>query len=76
MTFVFIYDNMVSERQVNKKKKMNKAYKIDFMNFKYKNMDIMYNFYGEGEYSVQYCGDDYIFKTEKEAEIFIDSLDK
>ena len=55
---------------------MNKAYKIDFMNFKYKNVDIMYNFYGEGEYSVQYCGDDYIFKTEKEAEKFIDSLDK
>ena len=51
---------------------MNKAYKIDFMNFKYRNVDIMYNFYGEGEYSVQYCGDDYVFKTEKEAEKFID----
>lgn len=38
--------------------------------------DITYNFYGHGEYSVQYMGDDYIFTTEEEAQKFIGSLDK
>ena len=54
---------------------MNKAYKIDFMNFKYKDFDIIYNLYNMNEYTVQYCGDDFCFETEKEAEMFIDSLD-
>ena len=55
---------------------MNKVYKINFMNFKYKDYDITFNLYGQNEYTVQYCGDDFFFKTEKEAEKFIDSLDK
>lgn len=54
---------------------MNKAYKINFMNFKYKDYDITFNLYGMNEYTVQYCGDEYCFETEKEAEMFIDSLD-
>lgn len=41
---------------------------------KYKDYYIEYDFYGENEYSVQYCGDDVIFTTEKEAKEFIDSL--
>lgn len=44
---------------------MNKTYKIDFMSFKYKDYDITFNLYGQNEYTVQYCGDDFFFKTEK-----------
>lgn len=55
---------------------MNKTYPIEFMNFKYRNFDITFNLYGINEYTVQYCGDEYCFETEKDAEIFIDSLDK
>ena len=39
----------------------------------YKNSFIEYNFYGQGEYSVQYCGDDFIFNTLEEAKVFIDT---
>ena len=39
-------------------------------------LDITYDFYGRGEYSVQHMGDDYIFTTEEEAQKFIDNLDK
>lgn len=35
---------------------------------------IEYNFYGHGEYTVQYCGDDIEFQTEEEAKAFIDTL--
>lgn len=42
----------------------------------YKDYSIEYNFYGEGEYSVQYCGDDVIFRTEDEAKAFIDEITK
>lgn len=41
--------------------------------FTYKNMDIEYNFYGQGEYSIHYCGDDILFKTLEEAKNFIDT---
>lgn len=40
----------------------------------YKGYYIEYNFYGENEYSVQYCGDDVLFKTEEEAKRFIDEV--
>lgn len=40
----------------------------------YKGMDIEWNLYGNHEYSVQYCGDDYFFETERDAEEFIDEL--
>ena len=40
----------------------------------YKGYYIEYNFYGLNEYSVQYCGDDLMFKTKKEAKEFIDSI--
>ena len=36
---------------------------------------IEYDFYGEGEYSVQVDGDDVIFKTLEEAREFIDGLE-
>lgn len=39
-------------------------------------LDITHNFYGHGEYSVQYMGDDYIFATEEQAQKFVDGLDK
>ena len=48
--------------------------KIDFMSIKYKNYEIEYNLYKMNEYSVQYCGDDFLFESEKEAEMFIDSI--
>lgn len=40
----------------------------------YKGYYIEYNFYGEGEYTVQVCGDDVWFKTIEEAKSFIDTL--
>jgi len=40
----------------------------------YKGFYIEFNFYGENEYSVQYCGDDVIFNTEEEAKAFIDEI--
>ena len=41
-----------------------------------KNLDlkIEFNLYGMDEYTVQYCGDDVIFFTEKEAKDFIDEI--
>jgi len=38
----------------------------------YKGYYIEYNFYGKGEYTVQYEGDDVWFNTIKEAKEFID----
>lgn len=55
---------------------MNKYKELDFVGFDYKGYNIVYNMYGINEYTVQYCGDEYCFETEKDAEIFIDSLDK
>lgn len=40
----------------------------------YKGYFISYNFYGRKEYTVQYCGDDIFFRSEKEAREFIDSI--
>ena len=40
----------------------------------YKGYGIDHNIYGLDEYSVQYCGDDFMFKTLAEAREFIDSL--
>lgn len=39
------------------------------------NYYIEYDFYGKGEYTVQYCGDDVIFWTLEEAQEFIDGLE-
>ena len=41
----------------------------------YRGYYICFNFYGREEYTVQYCGDDFIFKTEEDARAFIDALD-
>ena len=40
----------------------------------YKGYYIEKSFYGEGEYTVQYCGDDIWFETEEEAIKFIDEI--
>lgn len=40
----------------------------------YKGFDIEYDLYGNNEYSVQYQGDDIIFKTEEAAKQFIDTI--
>ena len=40
----------------------------------YKGYYIEYNFYGQNEYSVQYCGDDIMFNTREEAVKFIDEV--
>ena len=40
----------------------------------YKGYAIEYDFYGEGKYSVQYCGDDVMFRTMDEAKQFIDEV--
>ena len=54
---------------------MREYIKIESSTTKYRGMEITYNLYRQNEYTVQYCGDDFFFKTEKEAEKFIDSLD-
>lgn len=40
----------------------------------YKGYGIDYNFYGEHEFSVQYCGDDIVFDSEDAAKTFIDEI--
>lgn len=40
----------------------------------YKGYAIENDFYGLGEYSVQYCGDDILFETMYEAKMFIDEI--
>lgn len=40
----------------------------------HKGYDISYNFYGIGEYTVFYGGDDIWFTTEQEAKDFIDTI--
>lgn len=40
----------------------------------YKGYVIEFNFYGNNEYSVQYCGDDVLFGSVNEAKQFIDSI--
>lgn len=40
----------------------------------YRGYFIEYDFYGKGEYSVQYLGDDVLFKTKEEAKEFIDEI--
>lgn len=40
----------------------------------YRNNGIDYNFYGRGEYTVQFCGDDILFQTLEEAKQFIDEM--
>lgn len=40
----------------------------------YRGYYIEFNFYGLNEYSVQYCGDDLVFKTLDEAKAFIDEI--
>ncbi len=47
---------------------------MDEKSYEYKNFYVDYNIYGQGEYSVQYDGDDLIFKTPEEANAFIDSV--
>lgn len=42
----------------------------------YKGFYIEYNLYGLKEYSVQYCGDDLIFRSEEEAKQFIEEIAK
>lgn len=44
----------------------------EFEPIEYRGIGIDYNFYGQEEYSIQYCGDDYMFKTLEEAKDFID----
>lgn len=44
------------------------------MNYTYKGYGIDFNIYGQNEYSVQFCGDDYFFSTLDDAKKFIDSL--
>lgn len=40
----------------------------------YKGYGIDFNFYGENEYSVQYDGDDMMFRSIEEAKAFIDEV--
>jgi hypothetical protein len=40
----------------------------------YKGFFIEYNFYGKGEFTVQYLGDDFWFDSEKTAKDFIDRV--
>ena len=47
---------------------------MDFKETYYKGIAITYNFYGNGEYTVQYCGDDLVFLSLDEAKKAIDEL--
>lgn len=40
----------------------------------YKGYYIERDFYGHGEVTVQYCGDDIVFASEEEARLFIDEV--
>lgn len=42
----------------------------------YRDFFIEHNFYGRGEYTVDYCGDDVMFNTIDEAKAFIDDADE
>ena len=42
----------------------------------YKGYYIETNFYGDGEITVQYCGDDIYFPTIQEAKDFIDDMER
>ena len=44
------------------------------MIIEYKGFYIEHNFYGNDEWSLQFCGDDIIFETKQEAIDFVDSL--
>lgn len=41
----------------------------------YKGYYIEYNIYGQKEYTVQYCGDDLVFRSIQEAKDFIDGIE-
>lgn len=47
-----------------------KAKQIDQNIWECNGLYIEYDFYGDGEYSVQFCGDDILFSTLKEAQEF------
>lgn len=40
----------------------------------YRDFFIEHNFYGRGEYTVDYCGDDVMFNTIEDAKAFIDEI--
>lgn len=46
------------------------------MFIEYKGYYIEIGFYGKDDITVQYCGDDIFFPTEKEAREFIDEITK
>ncbi len=45
------------------------------MRIVYKDFDICFNVYKRKEWTVQYCGDDYVFLTLEDAKNFIDNLE-
>jgi len=47
---------------------------MDKKSYVYKEFVVEYNIYGENEYTVQFDGDDFWFKTPEEANAFIDSV--
>lgn len=44
-------------------------------NIEYRGYDITFNFYGNNEYTVEFCGDDVVFETEAQAKAFIDEVE-
>ena len=48
----------------------------DSMYTEYKGYYIETDFYGQGECTVQFCGDDILFDSPEEAKEFIDSLEQ
>lgn len=40
----------------------------------YRGIEIEKNIYGQGEFTVQWCGDDVWFTSEEDAMMFIDSM--
>ena len=62
---------------MKKKNRISKSYvkgREKMKSTEHKGYFISYNFYGRKEYTVQYCGDDIFFRSEKEAQEFINSI--
>ena len=73
----FRYDSAVMDKFITaylQAKGLEESVKTQSMEM-YKGYEISYNFYGNGEYTVFYDGDDVWFRSEKAAKDFIDGID-
>ena len=67
-----VTDNFITAYLIATGAELNESEEMSYT--MYKGYDISYNFYGRGEYTVQYCGDDVLFHSEDDAKAFIDRI--